>query len=206
MSGIAANVDLQPCNSLATPAVAEYCADLESESALPGLLAFAEERGLTRRVLGEGSNVVLGPRLPGLWLRQRMCGREVLDDAGETVRLRIAGGENWHELVMLYTENPEKGVFKHQVSPAELSDWKTRNQSFVGMMALGGNLWNATGEGGSQILHGYLLTPGGFRMLGVEPLLGRSFLPEEEKPGADKVVLLYYGLWQSRYGGDSDEQ
>jgi putative ABC transport system permease protein len=110
--------------------------------------------------------------------------------------------KDWHELVMLYTENPEKGVFKEKVSPAELSDWKARNRSFVDMMGLGGSLWSATGEGGSQIIHGYVLTSGGFRLLGVEPVLGRSFLPEEEKPGADRVVLLYHGLWQSRYAGD----
>jgi len=110
--------------------------------------------------------------------------------------------KDWHELVMVYTENPEKGVFKHMVSPAELSDWKARNKSFVDMMGLGGSLWSATGEGGSQILHGYVLTPGGFRLLGVQPVLGRSFLPEEEKPGAGNVVLLYHGLWQSRYAGD----
>jgi putative ABC transport system permease protein len=110
--------------------------------------------------------------------------------------------EDWQELVMLQTENPEKGIFKHMVSPAELSDWRSRNRSFVGLMGLGGSLWNATGEGGPQILHGYVLTPGGFRLLGVEPVLGRGFLPEEEKPGANKVVLLYYGLWQSRYAGD----
>jgi len=110
--------------------------------------------------------------------------------------------KNWHELVMLYTENPEKGVFKEKVSPAELSDWRARNRSFVEMMGLGGGLWSATGEGGPRIIHGYVLTPGGFRLLGVEPVLGRGFLPEEEKPGADRVVLLYHGLWQSRYAGD----
>jgi putative ABC transport system permease protein len=111
---------------------------------------------------------------------------------------------NWQELVMLYTENPGKGIFKEKVSPAELADWRARNKSFVGMMGLGGGLWSATGEGGSQILHGYVVTPGGFRLLGVEPALGRGFLPEEEKPGAGNVVLLFHGLWQSRYGGDVD--
>jgi putative ABC transport system permease protein len=156
-------------------------------------------------------------------LRQglRRQAREPVFTAGAIVSLALAVGsctaiftfvyplliqplpyQNWQELVMLYTENPEKGVFKHTVSSAELSDWKSRNQSFVGMMGLGGNLWSATGEGGPQILHGYVVTPGGFRLLGVEPVLGRSFLPEEEKPGANNVVLLYYGLWQSRYAGD----
>jgi putative ABC transport system permease protein len=105
---------------------------------------------------------------------------------------------------MLYTENPAKGVFKEKVSAAELLDWKARNRSFVDMVGIAGNLWSATGEGGSQIIHGYLLTPGSCPLLGVKPLLGRTFLPEEESPGGEKVVLLYYGLWQNRYGGDPE--
>ena len=43
--------------------------------------------------------------------------------------------QNWYELVMLYTENPEKGVFKEKVSSAEFLDWKARNRSFVDMVA-----------------------------------------------------------------------
>jgi putative ABC transport system permease protein len=46
------------------------------------------------------------------------------------------------------------------------------------------------------------VTVNAFRTLGAEPLLGRPFRPEEEKTGADTVVIVSYRLWQGRYGGD----
>src|SRR6185369_7817371 len=39
-------------------------------------------------------------------------------------------------------------------------------------------------------------------VVGVQPLVGRGFLAEEDRPQANKVVILSYPLWQSRYGGD----
>ncbi len=61
---------------------------------------------------------------------------------------------------------------------------------------------NLTGQGQPELLPGLQVSAGFFTTLRVQPFLGRGFLPEENKPGNDQVVILSYGLWQRRFGGD----
>ncbi|HWP44967.1 MAG TPA: ABC transporter permease, partial [Blastocatellia bacterium] len=83
-----------------------------------------------------------------------------------------------------------------------LDDWREQSQSFEGMAAVIG--WGATYTGGSEPeqLTGAAVTHEMFSVLGVEPALGRSFRPEEDKQGAERVVVLSHGLWQRLFGGD----
>ena len=59
-----------------------------------------------------------------------------------------------------------------------------------------------TGDGPAEQLRGAKVTSGFFDVFGVEPVLGRAILPEEDEPGAERVAVLSYGLWQRRFGGD----
>lgn len=59
-----------------------------------------------------------------------------------------------------------------------------------------------TGSERAERLTGALITPGFFRVLGVDAAEGRTFLDEEGQPGREHVVVLSYGLWQRRFGGD----
>src|SRR5262249_9452091 len=59
-----------------------------------------------------------------------------------------------------------------------------------------------TGHGDAQRVFGAGATSRFFSMLGVTPLHGRDFRPDDDKPGAKPVVLLSYGFWQERLGGD----
>jgi putative ABC transport system permease protein len=61
-----------------------------------------------------------------------------------------------------------------------------------------------TGEAEPQRVNGVRATAGLFELFGVPPLLGRGFLPEEELPGRNRVVVLSHGLWQRRFGSDRD--
>jgi len=95
------------------------------------------------------------------------------------------------------------GVAKQRVSPATYLDWKARNRTFADLAAYGGDVRNLAGDGPPEEALGQHVTANFFHVLGVRPIFGRTFTPDEEKPGT-KVVVLSHRLWQRRYGGRSD--
>ncbi|HEY7543388.1 MAG TPA: ABC transporter permease, partial [Blastocatellia bacterium] len=91
-----------------------------------------------------------------------------------------------------------------EVAPANFLDWQARSHSFSGIAAYGlGNL-AMSGDGEAESLAGAFVTAKLFSVLGVKPILGRTFTVEEDKPENEYVALLGYGLWQSRFSGDQD--
>lgn len=109
----------------------------------------------------------------------------------------------YHEpdrLVSLWENVPEHGQWR--VAPANFLDWKKQNTVFADVAAFGGSVMTLTGDGDPEQLSGTAVTPGYFDVVGVQPMLGRAFTPEEYQLGKDQVVILGYGLWQRRYGGD----
>ena len=93
------------------------------------------------------------------------------------------------------------------VSPADFRDYKVRSRTFEDFAAasegdvanLRGNL---TGEGEPERADVVTVTANFFPLLGVRPMLGRQFLPEEEVVNGPHVVMLSHRLWQRRYAGD----
>ena len=84
-------------------------------------------------------------------------------------------------------------------------DWRAQNTAFDSIAAVrGGESFNFTGAGEPERLQGRLVSAEFFSTLGVERLLGRDFLAEEDRPGAAPAVILSYGFWQRRFGGDPD--
>jgi putative ABC transport system permease protein len=104
-------------------------------------------------------------------------------------------------------ENPERlAVILHHgdgpVSPANFVDWHAQTRAFESMGAA--EYWtpNVTGAEEPEKLWALHVTPSIFPMLGIAPLLGRTFLAEEGERGAEHEVVLGYSLWQRRFGGD----
>src|SRR6267378_1795941 len=62
---------------------------------------------------------------------------------------------------------------------------------------------NLTGQGDTEQLNGVRVSANLFETLGVNAVLGRTLEPEDDEPGSPRVVVMSYGLWQRRFGGDS---
>jgi UDP-N-acetylmuramate dehydrogenase len=93
------NVSLQDLNTLAVPSLAEVFCALDVAGELPALLARARQANWPVRVLGEGSNVLLGARLDGLLIRQCCRGIAIVEDEPDSVIVAVAAGESWHGFV-----------------------------------------------------------------------------------------------------------
>ena len=99
----------------------------------------------------------------------------------------------------------KQGISISNTSPPDYRDWRDRNKVFTAMAAFtDGNLDAALPGEEPERLYGGVVTSNLFPLLGVNPILGRAFLPEEEQWGHDKVVILSYGLWKARFGGDQN--
>ena len=98
-------------------------------------------------------------------------------------------------------ENPDS---LNIVSWPNFRDWKARSRTFESMALFdsAGRGYNLTGEGEPEQVSGVRVTASFFTVLGVQPMLGRTFLEEEEAPGRDRVVVLSHGLWTRRYAAD----
>lgn len=88
------------------------------------------------------------------------------------------------------------------VSPANFLDWQKQNTVFERLVASRRGALNLTGTGDPERLRVMNVTEGFVAMLGIQPQLGRGFLPEENQPGNSNVVLLSHGLWMRRFGSD----
>ena len=92
---------------------------------------------------------------------------------------------------------------RNPIAPANFVDWSTQTRSFSATAAA--DYWtpNLTGTDNPEHIDGLHVTASLFPMLGVRPLLGRWFTESEDATGTDPVVVMGYGLWQRRFGGDS---
>jgi putative ABC transport system permease protein len=104
-------------------------------------------------------------------------------------------------LVMVWEQNPHRGWFENIVSGANFRDWQKQNRVFTDIAAFESNSFSLNGENNTEEVAGERVTANLFSVLGVQPLRGRLFLPEEETQDR-AAVILSYGLWQQRYGGD----
>jgi len=120
----------------------------------------------------------------------------------DAVLLRPLPYADPEKLVMVWEEASFAGFPRNTPAPANYADWKAQNRVFQDVAATEGRTFNITGDGEPERIAARGVTANFFSLLGVSPILGRTFLPEEDEPGAGRVVVLSHTLWQNRYGRD----
>jgi len=109
-------------------------------------------------------------------------------------------------LVMVWSDRPQlqarTGMTEGPVSAADFTDWRDQNQSFEQIAALHSQSLNITGAGEPKFVGGVRASASLFALLGVEARHGRVFLPEEDRAGANRVVILSDRLWVRGFGAD----
>jgi putative ABC transport system permease protein len=81
-------------------------------------------------------------------------------------------------------------------------DWQKQAKSFEAIGAYGWTFNFLVRDEGSESMEGMWVTTDYFRAVGLQPILGRTFLESEAKPGATPVIILGYNLWQRKFSGD----
>jgi putative ABC transport system permease protein len=104
-------------------------------------------------------------------------------------------------LVVINHDYPKIGL-KASVSAIGYTHYRDNAKSFESVAAMTGGSFNLTGGGDPERLNGSPVTHNFFNTLGASAALGRVFLPEEDQPGKNKVVVLSHAFWQRRFGGD----
>ncbi|HVQ37324.1 MAG TPA: ABC transporter permease [Pyrinomonadaceae bacterium] len=119
-----------------------------------------------------------------------------------TVLLRPLPFKDADRLVMVWEDASKHGFPRDTPAAANYIDWRNQNQVFEGMAAIVDQSFNLTNAGEPERIEGRRISANLFSLLGVEPAMGRSFTPEEDQPGTNRVVILSHGLWQRRFGSD----
>jgi putative ABC transport system permease protein len=107
-------------------------------------------------------------------------------------------------LWVLWEQDLERDRPLLEVSYANFADWREESRAFEDMAAFSSVNWESilTGVGDPYPVSSAAVSSSFFDVLSVRPLLGRTFHPEDDEPGAPGAVVLSFGLWQERFGGD----
>ncbi len=137
-----------------------------------------------------------------------ICGVTAMFAVVNGVIIRGFSFPNAHRLVHVNFIDPTTGSGQYASSRMGSKDFvelAAAQRSFAMIAAYsGGATVNMTADGEPRRYEGSFVTPDLFRILGIEPARGRDFRAADDVPGAEKVALISYGLWQRDFGGAED--
>jgi predicted permease len=105
------------------------------------------------------------------------------------------------QLVIVWQKNPQG----RNISPSypDFKDWKRNTHSFQDMTAIGWQPRDLSGPGSPEHLNGWLIDSGFFRTMGVNPIVGRDFTPEEDQRGGALVAIVSERVWKERFSSST---
>ncbi len=108
-----------------------------------------------------------------------------------------------HELVMVTNVHERRGEDRWSMSFADFEDMKRESRSFRDLATYYDRSITLTGSEDAERLNAAQVSANTFNVLGLTPVHGRSFLPEDGRAGAPLVTVLSHGLWERRFGADT---
>ena len=131
-----------------------------------------------------------------------ISGTTVIFSAVNSVLLRPLPYANADRVVYVWSTNLSRGIPELPLSVADLNDYRTQNKTFDGLAASFNTTLNVALADNPEQVTATQISVNTIDVLGVKPVVGRNFIPEEEVFGNHRVALLSYSLWQRRFGGD----
>src|SRR5262245_62966717 len=177
--------------------VKEQCRDARGTRWLEDLL---QDLRYAARMLMKAPNHTL---IAVITLAAGIAANTTIFSVVDALILRPFNFPNQERLVMVWERGENGGGFFYgSVAPGNFNDWREQSQSFERLIAIDGRSFDLTGEHQPERFGGDVVSAGFFDALGVKPALGRAFLPGEDEPGRDQVVVLKHSLWERRFGSD----
>ena len=119
------------------------------------------------------------------------------------VLLRPLPYQSPEQLAMLWTEDPTQNLREGRSALWDVEQWRSQSQSFADMGTFDPVSRTLTGAEGAEQILGASISPNLLSVLGVNPVQGRNFSPEEAEE-RQQLVLISHAFWQARYGGSHD--
>src|SRR5271155_1400854 len=107
------------------------------------------------------------------------------------------------QLISVGQTAPGIGMDDLTLSPSDYFTFRDENRSFEQFGLWQGDSVSVTGLSTPEQVQALLVTEGTLNALGVQPMLGRWFTAKDDAPGTPETVILSYGYWQRKFGGDA---
>ena len=120
------------------------------------------------------------------------------------VLLRTFPYSNPEQIVMVWEKRQGGRTDQNVINLGNFTDWKQQNQVFTDMAMFFDRTLNLTNDGEPEEIPGQYAATNLFSVLGTNAALGRTFVAEDDGEGQPRIAVISYGLWQRRFGGDSN--